>query len=92
VFNAGLSEISHRENLASFEMDKRKQLLYTYARPGGGVFQKRGYKLVKGKPVLMYEVTDDATFADGKRTKVTTKRLINGRWRTWTKVHKGPLN
>ena len=92
VFNTGISEISRRENLASFELDKRRKLIYTHARPGGGVFQMRGYKFVKGTPVLMYETIDDATFADGTKTKLTTRRLIIGRWRTWTKVYKGPLN
>lgn len=89
-FNEGLSDISHRENLASFELDKLRKLIYTHARPRGGVFQMRGYKLIKGEPVLMHETIDDATFAGG--TKTTTRRLINGRWRTWTKVYKGPLN
>lgn len=91
-FNPKLSEISHRENLASFELAKRKKLVYTYARPGGGEFQTRGYRLIKGEPVLMYEQIYDATLADGTKTKLATRRLINGRWRTRTKVSKGPLN
>jgi hypothetical protein len=91
-FHPGLSELSHRENLGSFEVDKKQKLLYTYARSGGGVFQRRGYKVAKNKVVLMSEQIDDATFANGTKTRLTTRKRINGRWRAWTKTYTGPLN
>lgn len=91
-FNARLSEISHLENLVPFEIDKNTRLIHTYARPGAGVFQKRGYKLIKNEPILQYELISDATFANGTKTKDKTRKLINGRWHTWTKTYKGPLN
>lgn len=90
-FNASLSELSHRENLV-FELDRKNLLIYTHARPGGGVFQYRGYRFVKDKPVMMYEVIDDSTFKGGTRTKTTTRKLVNGRWKTRTQIYKGPLN
>jgi hypothetical protein len=91
-FNAALSEISHRESLAALGPDKNQRLIYTHARLGGGVFQMRGYRFFENQPVLTYEVVTDATFRDGTKTKVTTRKLINGRWRSWTKTHTGPLN
>jgi hypothetical protein len=80
-FNPELSDLSKRENLGSFEMDNKRRLIFTYARPGGGVFQTRGYRILKGKPLLAYEQITDSTVAGGTKTKQTTRLLINGRWR-----------
>lgn len=92
VYNSELSKISRHENLGSFDLDKKRALFYTYARPGGGVFQKRGYDVVNGSPILKYETIDDTTFANGTRTKLTIRKLMNGRWRTWTRIYTGNLN
>ena len=92
ILNSALSELSQSEGIDCMSPDKKRGIIMTYARPGGGYFQWRGYSMVDNEPALVYESTEDATVENGTITLRTTKKLINGRWRTWEKSFKGPLN
>ena len=43
------------------------------------------FLVVNDRPKKVLEIVEDATLADEKRVKITTKRLVGGRWRTTTK-------
>ena len=92
ILNSALSGLSQSEGIDCMSPDKKRGIIMTYARPGGGYFQWRGYSMVDNEPALVYESTEDATVENGTITLRTTKKLINGRWRTWEKSFKGPLN
>jgi hypothetical protein len=92
VFNESLSSLSHEESLDLESSRRQRKTIMTYARPGSGVFQWRTYRTDSGRPVMVEEVVSDSQVDNGTRTLVTTKKLVNGRWRTWTKHTKTIFN
>jgi len=39
------------------------------------------FAVVNNRPQKVLEIEEDATIANEKKVKITTKRLVNGRWR-----------
>jgi hypothetical protein len=39
------------------------------------------FVVVNNQPKKILEVEEDATIANEKKVKITTRRLVNGRWR-----------
>jgi hypothetical protein len=84
VHNASFTELAR--SLGMFDVDKKKQMLYVWSKSGCCWHQTEGYKVIRNRPVKVYELTEDAT--GGESVKITTKKLIKGKWRTWVKRKK----
>jgi hypothetical protein len=84
IRNASLTKLAS-ENLGLFAVDKKKKTIETFDKSGCCWHRTIRYRVIKNRPVKIYEMVEDAFGSDGK-VRITTKRLIKGRWRTTTRV------
>ncbi|MBV9242939.1 MAG: hypothetical protein JO314_13120 [Acidobacteria bacterium] len=83
VYSPALSELAH--GLGMFEVLKDKKQLETLNKDGCCWHITERYKVVANRPVKVWEEVEDARGADQSKVKVTTKELVNGRWKTTVK-------
>lgn len=78
------------KELGMFEVDAKRKRLATFSKSGCCWHQTAEYIVVNNLPKKVLEVTEDATYTGrgGDKVKVTTRKLIKGRWRTSTKYVK----
>lgn len=88
VFSPSFTSLSQGPYMGFFDVDKTKKTLTNEMRMGCCYFTKRKYDIHRGKPRLIYERIQDESSAEQIWAVITTKKLINGKWRTWTKREK----
>lgn len=69
-------------------VDEKRKMLTRFSKSGCCWHQTEGFSVVNGKPLKTYELIEDATVdngTNGEKVKITTRKLINGKWRTWIK-------
>ncbi len=74
------------KHLGMFEVDKPKKLLRTFDKSGCCWHITEEFSVVNNAPKKILEVVEDATIADEKKVKITTKSLVNGKWQTKVKL------
>jgi hypothetical protein len=89
VHNKVFTELA--QHLGMFEVKKNKRMLYVYSKSGCCFHQIEGYKVINNKPVKVYENTDELTCDGSSDQIVTTRKLINGKWRTWGRNSATPI-
>jgi hypothetical protein len=87
VRNAGLTKLG-QENLGMFEVDKERKMISTFSKSGCCWHISEEYKIVNNRPVKVFEEVEDATIPDESKVKITTKRLVEGKWKTTVKYIK----
>ncbi|HEX8143792.1 MAG TPA: hypothetical protein VF553_14435 [Pyrinomonadaceae bacterium] len=85
VFSQPFTDLGQGEYLGMFQIDRRRKKLRAYSKSGCCLHRMDEFIVVGNRPKKILEVLEDATIADEKRVRVTTKRLIKGRWRTTVK-------
>ena len=70
--------------LGMFETDQKKRMHLVFTKSGCCWHQTQGFDVFRGKPRKVYEFTE-AVLPNGEVVEITTRKLINGRWRTWIK-------
>lgn len=85
VNSPSFTDLAQGEGLGMFEVDSRKRTLTIFSKSGCCFHMTREYSVVNNRPKKVFEVVEDATIANQKKVKITTKRLVNGRWRTAVK-------
>ena len=87
VYNAALSKLG--SHLGMFTVDKKNKSLETFDKDGCCWHVAERYKVVNNRPVKIFEEVEDAT-ADpsGDKVKITTKKLVSGRWKTSVRYEK----
>jgi hypothetical protein len=75
-------------HLGMFTIDKKKKTLETFDKSGCCWHITERYDVVANRPRKVFELVEDATIPDEKRVKITTKILVNGRWKTSVKYVK----
>ena len=88
VRSSPLTNLAQGEYLGMFEVDKKKKRLRTFSKSGCCWHQTKEFSVVGNRPKKVFEETEDATIADEKKVKITTKMLVGGRWRTRVKYVK----
>ena len=73
------------QHLGMFTVNKDKKQLETFDKSGCCWHITERYSVVAGRPKKVFEEVEDATIQDETKVKVTTKTLINGRWKTSVK-------
>jgi hypothetical protein len=86
VVDNAFSELGH--NLGMFEVDKKKRVLRTFSKSGCCFHVTEEFAVTKNRPVKVFSVEEDATIADEKKVKITTKTLVGGKWQTKVKFVK----
>ena len=74
--------------LGMFEVDKDKKRLTTFNKSGCCWHTTEKYSVIGGRPVKVWEETEDATIKDETKVKITTKTLVAGKWKTSVKYVK----
>ena len=75
-------------HLGMFTVDKKVKTLRIFDKDGCCWHVTEEYSVVNNRPVKVFIEEEDARIADEKKVKVTTKRLINGKWQTKVKYVK----
>lgn len=78
VYSGALSKLGR--HLGMFTVDKAKKTLETFDKSGCCWHITERYAVKNNRPVKVFEEVEDATSPDLKKVKITTKRLVNGRW------------
>ncbi|MCB1024178.1 MAG: hypothetical protein KDB79_07305 [Acidobacteria bacterium] len=86
VYNRAFSALG--EHLGMFEVDPERKVLITFDKSGCCWHVTEEFSVVKGRPVKVMVVEEDATIADETKVKITTKKLVRGKWRTSVKYVK----
>lgn len=82
IHNQSLTDLAQNGYLGMFTVDKKKKVLRAFSKSGCCWHQTLEFSVVGNRPKKVFEATEDATSANGKRVKITTKRLVKGRWQT----------
>jgi hypothetical protein len=82
VKNAAFTKLAQGPYLGMFNPDMKKKMFFTWEKSGCCWHQTKGYKVINNKPVKVYELTETYR-TDNSESLVTTKKLINGKWRSW---------
>lgn len=82
VNSPAMTRLAQEEYLGMFEVDARQRVLRTNGKSGCCFHITEEFSVVKNSPRKVFEVIEDATIPDEKRVKITTRKLVNGRWRT----------
>ncbi len=86
VYNEKFSELG--THLGMFTVDKKKKVLQIFDKSGCCWHVTEEYAVVNNRPVKVFVEEEDATIADEKKVKITTKRLVKGKWQTKVKFVK----
>lgn len=82
VHSLAFTNLAQGEYLGMFEVNKKTKTLQTFAKSGCCWHRTEEFKVAKNKPQKVLEITEDATIPDETKVKITTKKLVNGKWRT----------
>ena len=85
ILSEEFTELSQEGRLGMFERDVRRKRLRTSSKSGCCLHMTEEFIVVNNRPKRVLEIVEDAMIPDKKRVKITTKRLVSGRWRTTIK-------
>jgi hypothetical protein len=69
-----------QDGLGMFEVDAKRKILKVLSKSGCCLHMSREYSVVRNRPRLILEVVEDAAIPNDERVKITTRKLVNGRW------------
>ncbi|MBS1795280.1 MAG: hypothetical protein JSS81_15595 [Acidobacteria bacterium] len=69
------------ENLGMFDVDPIRKTIETFAKSGCCWHERTRYKIVNDRPVKVYVLTEDVPPGDGTIVILTTRTLVNGKWK-----------
>jgi hypothetical protein len=90
VENRRLTRLTEGVYLGLFFPDAKRHLLIAYSKSGCCYHETEKYQMANSKPILVEKIIDDATAGTGGIGRVTTKKLVNGKWAT--RVRKEKIN
>lgn len=85
VFSQPFTDLGQGEYLGMFQVDGKRKRLRAYSKSGCCLHRRDEFIVAANRPVKVFEELEDATIADEKRVRITTRRLIKGRWRVTVK-------
>ena len=72
-------------HLGMFEVDNEKKVLRAFDKSGCCFHVTEEFDVVNNAPRKIFVEEEDATIEDETKVKVTTKRLVNGKWQSKVK-------
>ena len=72
-------------HLGMFEVNSDQKTLRTFDKSGCCYHVTEEFTVVNNAPQKVLEIIEDATIEDESKVKITTKRLVNGKWKTEVK-------
>jgi hypothetical protein len=87
VHNRDFTSLNQKRYIGAMEVDRQKKVLRAFSRSYSRWESVEEFKVVRGTGLKkVYQRTEDMT--DEKRVKITTKRLVKGRWQTKIRYQK----
>ncbi len=86
VNNKALSDLAH--GLGMFQVIPEKKKIVTFNKSGCCWHITEEYSVANNRPVKIFEEVEDATIKDETKIKITTKKLVKGKWQTKVKFVK----
>lgn len=80
VYSESFSQLG--THLGMFAIDKKRKVLRTLDKSGCCWHITEEFSVVKNRPKKVFVEEEDATIADATKVKITTKKLVKGKWRT----------
>lgn len=80
VYSQTFSELG--THLGMFTVDAKKKVLRTFDKSGCCWHITEEYAVRNNRPVKVFVEEEDATIPDETKVKITTKKLIKGKWQT----------
>ena len=90
IENKRLSRLTEAGYLGLIFPEAKNRLLVAYSKSGCGYHETEKYRLAKDHPVLVEKIIEDATMGNGTYARVTTRKLIDGKW--VTRVRRQKIN
>lgn len=87
IFSPSFTRLGQGPYIGIPETNKKNRTLYIFWKSGAGFHQIERYSVSRKRPRKIYEYSEDSMIGNGNRY-ITTKKLINGRWRIWEKTVK----
>ncbi len=72
-------------------MDYKKKVIRTFSKSGCCIHYLEEYKVLNKRPRKVTEINEYYDLKGDGMTEIETKKLINGKWRTWIKRIKNKL-
>ena len=88
IFSQPFTDLGQGAYLGMFRIDRKRKRLTASSKSGCCLHRTDEFIVVNNRPKKVFEELEDATIADEKRVRITTKRLIKGRWKTTVKYVK----
>jgi len=85
VFSQPFTDLGQGEYLGMFQIDRKRKKLRASSKSGCCLHRTDEFIVAGNRPKKIFEELEDATIPDEKRVRITTKSLVNGRWRTTVK-------
>ncbi len=76
------------QHLGMFEIDRKHKTLLTFDKSTCCEHYLVEYKIVNGRPKKIKEINEYYNLKNNGYTVTETRKLINGKWRTWIKREK----
>ena len=87
IFSPSFTRLGQGPYIGIPETNKKDRTLYVFWKSGAGFHQIERYAVSQKRPRKIYEYSENSMIGNGNRY-ITTKKLINGRWRIWEKTVK----
>jgi hypothetical protein len=88
VLNEKLSSLATAPYLGMFEVDRKRRVIRTSQKSGCCMHQTEEFKYFGSRLVKVFDEYEDAFSTGGKRVEITTRRLVNGKWRKTVRYRK----
>lgn len=86
VYNKEFSALG--EHLGMFEVDTKRKVLQTFDKSGCCWHITEEFSVVNNRLVKVLSIEEDASIPDETKVKITTKKLVGGKWKTSVKYVK----
>lgn len=87
VHSPAFTRLVQGESLGMFEVDAKRKVIKTFSKSGCCYHTRQEFNVVNHRPLKVLEITEDATNNNEDATpdnfikvKITTKKLVQGRW------------
>jgi hypothetical protein len=87
IYNKNFTKLAQGPFIGIFQIDYKNRIYKVFWKSGAGFHEIQRFKLIKGKPIKIYEYSENSMLGNGK-VYITTKKLIKGKWKNWYRTEK----
>lgn len=85
IRGAAFTQLVQSPYFGMFDVDYRKKIIRTFSKSSCCIHRLEEYKVSNNRPKKVTEINEYYNFRGDGMTEIETKKLVNGKWRTWVK-------